>query len=99
MSFSSHCQMTVSVFRSPSCQLSLLPSVRASEAELSAVDLAGDGALTECVADGLIQALQEFVDTLSITAHERGDHGAFIHRDGRAFDRCDPPEYRLKCPP
>jgi hypothetical protein len=40
----------------------------------------------------LIQALQEFVDTLSITAHERGDHGALIHCDGRAFDRCDPPE-------
>lgn len=87
--------MNVSVFRRPSCRLPFFPSVRASEAELSAVDFVGDDAVMECGTDGLVQALQEFVDTFSITAHERGEHGALIHGDGRAFDRSDPPERDL----
>ncbi len=49
--------INVSVFRRPSCRLSFLPSVRASEAELTAVDFMGNDALVECGADGLIQAL------------------------------------------
>lgn len=66
--------------------------MRASEAELSAIDFVGDGALMECCADGFIQALQEFVDGFSITAHERGEQRLLIRSDSRSLDRCDPPE-------
>jgi hypothetical protein len=82
----------VSVFRRPSCQLSLLPSVGVSETELSTVDFVRDDAMVERGADSLIQPAQEFVDTFSVTAHERGEHGALIHRNGRTFDWSDSPD-------
>lgn len=63
-----------------------------SETELPTVDFVGDDALVERGADSLIQPAQEFVDAFSVTAHERGEHGALIYRDGRTFDRSDSPK-------
>ena len=89
----------VSVFRRPSCRLPFLPSVWASEAELSAVDLVGDHAFVECSADGVIEALQEFVDALAIAAYERGEQRLLIRSDGRSIDRSNPPEHDVTTRP
>ena len=91
--------LIVSVFRRPSCQLSFLASVRASEAELPTVDFVGDDALAERGADRFIQALQELMNAFPVTTHERGEHGALIRGDGRSLDRSDPPERDLTTRP